>query len=156
MILWTAGVICICAEYYRPRVYFTPGTDCEDNIIREIRRAHNIDIAVYAITNKNITDEIINAHNRGAHIRIISDRTMARTKDAAIGLLGDAGVPVITNTHNKIMHNKFAVFDSRRVVTGSYNWTANATRTNAENCVFTIAPVFGAHFNFLWKLYTTN
>lgn len=47
-------------------IYFTPGTDCEDNIIKRINEASRIEIAVYAITNRNIADAIEVAYKRGA------------------------------------------------------------------------------------------
>ena len=156
LVLWTMGIISLCGKYSAPRVYFTPGPDCETNIIHEINRATRIDIAVYSITNKNISRAIISAHNRGAHVRIISDRTMAGGRGSQIATFRNAGIHVITNTHHKIMHNKFAIFDGRRVVTGSYNWTINATDSNAENCVFIPDPAktFAAGFDYLWNLYS--
>lgn len=136
-------------------VYFTPGTDCEDNIIREINNAQKIDIAVYSITNQNIANSIFAAHNRGADIRIITDRTMARGRGSMVPDFIAAGIPLRHNRRHKIEHNKFAIFDGARIVTGSYNWTANATRHNSENCLFlnAFAPEYAGRFERLWTMY---
>ncbi len=135
--------------------YFTPGTECEDRIIAEINRATTIDIAVYSITNPKITNAIIAAHRRGARVRIVTDRTMAGHKSSMIDELAAAGIPVRINRRHKIEHNKFAVFDNQRMVTGSYNWTTAATKYNSENCIFLIhqAQEYNKRFEVLWGMY---
>ena len=137
------------------RVYFTPGTDCENNIITEINNAKKIDIAVYSITNQNIVDAIIEAKERGAKIRVITDRLQSKGKYSLVDELSDAGIPVITNVGHKIMHNKFAIFDGKRIESGSYNWTESASKSNAENCTFFEQEnkTFSKQFEYLWGLY---
>ena len=136
-------------------VYFTPDTKCEDRIIAELGRADKIDIAVYSITNPKIANAIIAAHRRGAKVRIVTDRTMAGHKSSMIDELVAAGIPVRTNRRHKIEHNKFAVFDNRRMVTGSYNWTTAATKYNSENCIFLTQPAqeYTKRFETLWQTY---
>ncbi len=145
--------LCACDD---TRVYFTPSPDCENNIIAEINQADKIDIAVYSITNKNIVNAILDAENRGAEIRVITDRVQASGKHSLAGKIKDAGISVLTNARHKIEHNKFAVFDNNLVVTGSYNWTMNATEHNSENCVFLhgVADKYSARFEYLWGMYS--
>ena len=136
-------------------IYFTPGSECENNIIAEINQAKKIDIAVYSITNQNIVDAIIDAKERGAKIRVITDRLQSKGKYSLVDEIESAGIPVITNTGHKIMHNKFAVFDGKRIESGSYNWTESATESNAENCMFFEQEdkAFTKQFDYLWNLY---
>ncbi len=138
------------------RIYFTPGTDCEDNIVAEIEKAKKIDIAVYSITNRKIVDAILVAKKRGAVVRVITDRAMAGNKYSLDEELAVAGIPVVIHKKHKIMHNKYAIFDGKMVVTGSYNWTKNATQSNSENCLFFQQPnkEYSVHFEKLWDLYT--
>ena len=135
--------------------YFTPGTECEDRIIAELGRATTIDIAVYSITNPKIANAIIAAHRRGTRVRIVTDRTMAKHKSSMIDELATAGIPVRVNRRHKIEHNKFAVFDNMRMVTGSYNWTTAATKYNSENCIFLTHPAqeYTKRFEVLWNAY---
>ena len=137
------------------RVYFTPGNDCENNIIAEINQAKKIDIAVYSITNQNIVDALVAAKDRGAKIRVITDRLQSKGKYSLVEELESADIPVITNVKHKIMHNKFAIFDGRRIESGSYNWTDSATKSNAENCMFFDQEdkAFTKQFDYLWDLY---
>ncbi|MBQ8255674.1 MAG: phospholipase D family protein [Alphaproteobacteria bacterium] len=137
------------------RIYFTPGTDCEDNIVAEIEKAKKIDIAVYSITNRKIVDAILAAHKRGAVVRVITDRAMAGNKYSLDEELAAAGIPVVIHKKHKIMHNKYAIVDGKTIVTGSYNWTKNATQSNSENCLFFQQPnkEYSVHFEKLWDLY---
>lgn len=140
------------------RAFFTPSNDCENNIIAAINSAQKMDIAVYSITNPDITDAIITAHNRGAKIRIVTDRTQAKVKGSLVEKLRSNGIPVQINKKHKIEHNKFAVFDDIHVVSGSYNWTTNASKYNSENCVFFDQPnkEYTHRFEYLWDLYSNN
>ena len=137
------------------KIFFTPGVECENNIIERINRSKKIDIAVYSITNPNITNAIIAAYNRGADIRIITDKGQAKVKGAKAEELKSAGIPVLTNKKHKIEHNKFAVFDDVHIVSGSYNWTTNASKNNSENCLFFNQPnkEYSQRFEYLWNLY---
>lgn len=137
------------------RVFFTPSTDCEKNIVKAINNANKMDIAVYSITNPAITDSLITAHNRGASIRIVTDRTQAKGKGSLVSKIKAAGIPVLTNHKHKIEHNKFAVFDDVHIVSGSYNWTTNASKYNSENCIFfdQSNKEFSNRFEYLWNLY---
>ena len=137
------------------KVFFTPSTDCEKNIIKAINNADKMDIAVYSITNPAITDSLIAAHNRGATIRIVTDRSQAKGKGSLISKIKAAGIPVLTNHKHKIEHNKFAVFDDKHIVSGSYNWTTNASKFNSENCVFFDQQnkEYTHRFEYLWDLY---
>ena len=53
-----------------------------------------------------------------------------------------------------ILHDKFAIFDGRLVLTGSYNWSTNAEENNDENAVFirntSVIAAFQTNFNSRW------
>ena len=139
------------------KVFFTPGLECETNIIANINKADKIDIAVYSITNPAIVDSILAAHKRGAQIRVITDRSQAKGKGSLVGQIRSSGIPVVTNIKHKIEHNKVGIFDDRYIVTGSYNWTTNASSYNSENCVFFYQPEgmeYSKRFEYLWQLYS--
>ena len=137
------------------RVFFTPSTYCEDNIINEINKAAKVEAVVYSISNTRIVDSLIKAYQRGAQIRIITDRTQAKGKGSLVERLKSSGIPVVVNKKTKIEHNKWAIFDDKYVEAGSYNWTENATKYNSESCMF-FTPTgqeFNQRFEYLWNLY---
>ena len=137
------------------KIFFSPGVECENHIIERINQSNKIDIAVYSITNPNITKAIIAAHNRGANIRIITDKGQAKVKGAKAEELKSVGIPVLTNKTHKIEHNKFAMFDDKYIVSRSYNWTTNASKNNSENCLFFNQPdkEYSNRFEYLWNIY---
>ncbi len=49
--------------------------------------------------------------------------------------MDDAGIPIRINRKYSIMHNKFLVIDGHTVETGSFNYSANAEKRNAENVI---------------------
>ena len=118
-------------------------------------QAHYVEIAVYSITNPAIVDSILAAKKRGAKIRVITDRSQAKIKGSLVDEIRAAGIPVVTNVKHKIEHNKFAVFDGRHIVSGSYNWTTNASKYNSENCLFFDQPnkEYSHRFEYLWDMY---
>lgn len=138
------------------QVYFTPSPDCENHIIKRIEETQNtIDAAVYSITNNAITKALIDAHNRGVKIRILTDRTQAGNKSSTVKELESTGIDLMRHRKYKIQHDKFAVFDGQKGVTGSYNWTNAATYKNAENCLFfedSSVQKYEKRFEDLWQL----
>ena len=145
-----------CFVFAKSEAYFTPSLDCENKIIQLIGRSHNtIDAAVYAINNDAIVDALKKAHRRGIKIRILTDRVQAGQKSSKISELEEFGIPVIRHKKYRIQHDKFAIFDSKKVVTGSYNWTNSASKRNAENCYFftnTNTEKYVNRFETLWNL----
>jgi phosphatidylserine/phosphatidylglycerophosphate/cardiolipin synthase-like enzyme len=65
-----------------------------------------------------------------------------------------AGVPMKRDTHSGIMHMKVLVADSREFLTGSFNFTNNATLNNNENVFAWDCPrnavLYQAEFNRIW------
>ena len=57
--------------------------------------------------------------------------------------------------HLGLMHDKFAIFDERQVVTGSYNWTRSAEHSNYENVLIEDDPEivrkYHRQFSLLWS-----
>ncbi len=139
------------------QVFFTPGPDCQNNIISRLKTAKTIDIAVYSITCEKLVNAIIEAHNRGAKVRVITDGKQSVGQYSRVQELIDAGVPLRMNdeTEHKIEHNKYAIFDGKEIETGSFNWTWYATNKNSENCMFfkQTNNEFSDRYEYLWKFY---
>ncbi|MDD4556807.1 MAG: phospholipase D-like domain-containing protein [Alphaproteobacteria bacterium] len=136
-------------------IFFTPGNECETEIIRKINQAQKIDIAVYAINNDNIVKALIEGYHQGKEIRIVTDRVQSKGKWSKVSELSQSGIALQTNRRHKIEHNKFAVFDEEEVVSGSFNWTNPASLKNSENCIFFTDPQknFQSRFQYLWNFY---
>lgn len=141
------------------RAYFSPGEECLRRIVTLFDGArYSADVCVFTITDDRITRAMIAAHQRGVKLRVISDDEKSMDRGSDILTLERAGVPVAMDDAAEHMHHKFAVFDERVVLTGSYNWTRSAASRNQENLVVSDDPdlvdSFGDEFERLWETFS--
>ena len=115
----------------------------------------SIYISMFYLTNYWITDALIDAHNRGVDIKIISDATLTKEPKAQIFKLREAGIPVKIENWNGKMHQKSAVFDEEYTIIASTNWTGASEYANDENMLIIknkdIAAKQTKEFFRLWK-----
>lgn len=142
-------------EQNSTQVYFSPGDDCPQIIVNQLERAgRSIDICVFTITDNRIADAIRDAFVRGISVRVISDNDKSLDPGSDIERLMGLGVPVRIDQTDHHMHHKYAVFDQKTTLTGSYNWTRSADKHNDENFLITSDAVINraylGHFGRLW------
>ena len=114
-------------------VYFCPEANCNLRVIEEINSAtDSIDVAIYSFTLDEIGDALLSAHNRGVKVRVVFEKQQVSQYSEYWELL-ESGVEVLNDSNSVYMHNKFAVIDGKIVLTGSYNWSQQATDRNDEN-----------------------
>ena len=139
--------------------YFSDQDRSSDRVIAAINQTRSsLDVAVYSITQPDIVAAIASARRRGVRVRIVSDEGQSFDRHSEIPYLRSLGVAVRLSEgfrgQHSLMHDKFAVFDSQRVETGSYNWTTSASYYNFENTIFIIDPELSARyareFQHLW------
>jgi len=136
--------------------YFSPGTTCIHEVIRQFHLARQAaDVCVFTITDDRITTAILEAHARGVAVRVLTDDEKSHDLGSDVDRLRAAGIPCKMDVGNAAhMHHKFALFDGRRLMTGSFNWTRSASEQNEENLIVTADPVlvaaFAGRFEMLW------
>ncbi|MCP4501368.1 MAG: nuclease [Deltaproteobacteria bacterium] len=135
---------------------FSPGTDCLHKIQNLLRRSRKkVEICVFTITDDRISNEILRCHERGVHLRIITDDDKSEDLGSDIHRLVQKGVPVCMDQTSNHMHHKFALFDDHTLLTGSYNWTRSAASVNWENILVTgdeqLIRDYGGEFEKLWR-----
>ena len=136
--------------------YFSPGDSCLRCIQREIAQAKTqIDVCVFTITDNRITDALFAAHKQGTAIRIITDNDKSLDRGSDIERLAQAGLAVRMDRSEHHMHHKYAIFDDKKLLTGSYNWTRSAALYNRENIALIVGgPLlesYQASFEDLWQ-----
>lgn len=137
--------------------FFSPGTTCIQELLRQFNvTRQTADVCVFTITDDRITDALIRAHARGVKVRVLTDDDKAHDLGSDIDRLRAAGIPCKMDHGNLAhMHHKFALFDGRRLLTGSFNWTRSASEQNEENLIVTPDPVlvaaFRGRFEALWN-----
>ncbi|GHB97000.1 phospholipase D-like domain-containing protein [Cerasicoccus arenae] len=140
----------------RSDAYFSPGDDCLNAIIGNIRSARRtLDICVFTITDDRIVEAIQAARQRRVALRIITDNDKSYDGGSDIHRLDRSGIAVKIDQTSSHMHHKFALIDGQRVLTGSYNWTRSAAMNNQENILVTdenkLVASYQAEFEKLWR-----
>jgi phosphatidylserine/phosphatidylglycerophosphate/cardiolipin synthase-like enzyme len=135
--------------------YFSPRDDCVGRIIRLFADTRaTADVCVFTITDDRLSDALLAAHGRGVRLRVITDNDKAHDHGSDIRRFQQAGVVVREDRTPFHMHHKYALFDGKWLLNGSYNWTRGAARDNQENCVVTDDPkllaAYAAAFEQLW------
>ena len=137
-------------------VYFSPGEDCVNAVISNIKKAkRKIDICLFTISDNKIAHAIKECFANGIKIRIITDDDKTGDMGSDIFHLNRVGVEIKIDWTRHHMHHKFATIDEKKVLTGSFNWTRSASEYNHENLLITenksIVTAYQREFNKLWR-----
>ncbi|KJW04298.1 archaeal transcriptional regulator TrmB family protein [Orientia tsutsugamushi str. UT144] len=118
-------------------ICFTPSSSgCTTVITRAIASANSsIYIQAYGFTSASIADEIVKAKKRGVTVSVILDKSNLSSKHSKMKLLKQSDINVRIDTVPGIAHNKVMIIDDNTVITGSFNFTEAADKSNAENVV---------------------
>lgn len=129
----------------------------EAEIIRNIRGAkEEICIAVAWFTSWKLMEELSKLKRRGITIKVIISDSKENVRQKNINKLRNAcnivKIAVIPE-ESGIMHNKYCVIDSEKVIDGSYNWSYNA-HNNLEHVIVidssTVAKMYKESFNQIY------
>lgn len=142
----------------RQTICFSPLGRCHEVVIGVIDRAvSTLDIAIYSLNQPDIVDAIARAKARGVKVRMVLDSTQIASPKEVEQLKKLVGIPMKRDNHAGIMHLKTAVVDQKEFVTGSFNWTNNATANNNENLLAWECPknavLYQADFDRLWATF---
>jgi len=141
-------------------IYSSPNGGCQQTIVNAIADADSaVDVAMYTFTEGEIAKALISAKERGVQVRVVVNGENVNGTYSKATFLANAGIPVKYETKSGLMHDKFAVIDGQGVITGSFNWTANAEASNCENLLVILSPTialkYGAEFEEIWTMATT-
>ena len=144
------GIVVATAAVAAPRSYpatgnvevaFTPGDAVDNLIIAAIDGAQSeILVHAYTFTHRRIAQALVGAKRRGVAVTVLADREQARAvPQNVLPQLVAGGVEVWLDGNFQAAHNKVIVIDAElahaTTITGSYNFTIAAQRSNAENVV---------------------
>ena len=141
-----------------PAYSFSPAGRTEADILNALNfTRESADIAVFSFYSLDIGNAVVNAHKRGVKVRVLVDRVQASQSEVGALLLRN-GVPFRWSqgyAGKGVMHNKYAVLDSKLLMTGSFNWSVNAQQNNFENMFNTAdkayTEAFAAQFERLFS-----
>ena len=145
-----------------------PDNSCTSDVCQMLKyhidsSKESIDMAIYGFENiPQIKEALVNAQNRGVKIRMVYD-TDSGNKTYYNYTIPLSQIIKNTNTDNKnsktkpyIMHNKFIVFDNKRVYTGSANISPSDMSNYNSNVILfiksdKIAEIYTNEFNQLYS-----
>jgi len=84
-----------------------------------------VDVAIYSLSLTSIRDALLRAHERGVQVRMVME---SDNIDRAVPQrLIEAGIPILGDRRQGLMHDKFVVIDRSEVWLGSMNFTFSGT-----------------------------
>ena len=81
----------------------------------------SVDIAIYSLSLNSIRDALLRADDRGVQVRVVAESDNLDRSDPQ--RLKDAGIPILGDRREGLMHNKFVVIDGSEVWVGGMNYT---------------------------------
>lgn len=118
----------------RIQVHFSPNGGVTNAVVEAIREAKKrIRIQAYSFTSQPIAKAIVEAKRRGVQVTAILDKSNRTAKYSAATFLKNQGAIVRIDDAHAIAHDKIILIDDNVVITGSFNFTAAAEASNAEN-----------------------
>jgi phosphatidylserine/phosphatidylglycerophosphate/cardiolipin synthase-like enzyme len=134
------------------RAYFTPGHTVETAITDEIDAAQNtIRVQAYSFTNPLIVQALADARLRGVDVIVVLDKSNRTQRSSVAELAQRAGIQTLIDDRHAIAHNKIMIIDDRIVITGSYNFSRAAEKSNAENLVIIESAPIARKYQQNWQ-----
>lgn len=122
-------------------IYFAPSDEPRTRLLQLIDEAENsIKIAMFAFTDNEIYQAILDAVDRDVEIDAIWDFHSAEgCQFSEVDEMTKMGIGIVDALPG-LLHNKYAIFDERIVVTGSANWSGSGFDHNDENILVVSSP----------------
>jgi len=92
-----------------------------------------VDVAAYSLNLWSVRDALIDAHRRGVVVRMVMESDDMDVSE--VQELVDAGIPIVGDRREGLMHDKFVIIDRSEVWTGSMNFTVSGTYKDNNNLV---------------------
>jgi phosphatidylserine/phosphatidylglycerophosphate/cardiolipin synthase-like enzyme len=149
-----------------PELNFPPEQSYRSRAVgRYNAETKGIDVIMFRITDKNHTNAMVAAVNRGVPVRLITDKSEYRNPDRLwdaynVDIMYNAGIPILWDLHAGINHEKLVLLQQQQMaIFGSSNWTSPSTNSQREHNIFTtrsdLYDTLRDHFDRKWAD-TTN
>ncbi len=136
-------------------VYFSPDDQLEKRLIDLIEKEKkSVLVCIYTFTHRGVAAALIDAKKRKVEVEVVVDRFSAKIQ-SPLQKLSEAGIPIFVwdpdplkrkKAHRPLMHNKFCVFGTEKVWTGSYNFTYEGSRIHQENALVLTDPALATSY----------
>ncbi|MEJ5241018.1 MAG: phospholipase D-like domain-containing protein [Anaerolineales bacterium] len=93
----------------------------------------SVDAALYSLSLDSVRDALLRAQRRGVRVRMVMESENMDRADPEF--LREAGIPMIGDRREGLMHNKFVVIDGQEVWTGSMNLTDSGAYSDNNHII---------------------
>jgi phosphatidylserine/phosphatidylglycerophosphate/cardiolipin synthase-like enzyme len=137
---------------------FSPERSIKESLLKEIESTTStIDLAIREITSPDMAHALMKAKGRGVKVRIVTDSKQAKMKSSQVTHLIQEGIPVkvLRGKDHGVMNHRFGIFDGKKVVTGSFDWSEASEKWNYENILILMnsdmVTSYQKEFDRLWR-----
>lgn len=139
------------------KAYFSPHGGCTEAVVAEIDKAKtSIQVQAYSFTSAPIAKALVEAHKRGVKVEAILDKSQKTEKYSEADFLLHEGIATQIDTKHAIAHNKIILIDDETVITGSFNFTSAAEKSNAENLLVIRSSELAGQYLANWKVHAEH
>ena len=118
------------------QVLFAPEDEVGSKVVELLETARDsIYFMAFSFTHEEIGATVLARAQAGIEVRGIFETRGSETEYSELPLLYCAGVPVRQDGNPRTFHHKVFVIDKETVITGSFNFSANADERNDENVI---------------------
>lgn len=122
-------------------IYFGPGDDVLSGLNNELQKAQrSIRFMTFSFTEDSIGNTIMARAQAGVQVSGIFETRGSQTDASELPRMFCVGLDVYQDGNPFTLHHKVFIVDETTVITGSFNISNNATRSNDENLVIIQSP----------------
>ena len=113
----------------------------------------SIDVAAYSLSLNSVRNALLRAHDRGVTVRMVMETGNMDRSDPRI--LIEAGIPIIGDNRQGLMHDKFILIDKSEIWIGAMNFTDSGAYEDNNHLIrihsTKIAENYSVEFNEMFE-----
>src|SRR6266498_4118007 len=141
------------------QIYFSPEDHVLDHMIPIVSSANSsIRFMAFSFTDFPLAKAMLDRASAGVDVAGVFEKVGSQTESSELRTFFCAKVPARQDGNPKFLHDKVIIVDDRFVISGSFNFSSNATQNNDENVILIdnpdIANLYTQEFERVWSIAT--
>ncbi len=127
--------------------YFAPEDNVSEKIVSAVSKSQtSIHFLAFSFTDDSVGQEMLNRQSNGVSVSGVFESRGANTDSSQCETLLRSGADIRLDGNPYTLHEKVIIIDGKTVIFGSYNFSANADKSNDENLLIIENPEFAQRF----------
>jgi phosphatidylserine/phosphatidylglycerophosphate/cardiolipin synthase-like enzyme len=141
------------------QIYFSPEDKVLDHMIPVVSSANSsIRFMAFSFTDFPLAKAMLDRASAGVNVAGVFEKVGSDTESSELRTFFCAKVPARQDGNPRFLHDKLIIVDNRFVISGSFNFSSNATENNDENVIIVdnpqIANLYTQEFQRVWAIAT--